>query len=115
MAIESYDRLNCLQEKSFIAGTELIEEFTVYNGINSNLLGITGASLIICPYGEISSETIVAGITGTCANSIASFTIADDISLPLSGKYIQQVTITDTTGKTFVPGQGIMLISPASE
>lgn len=44
-----------------------------------------------------------------------SVTLEASDTVNLSGKYIQQLIVTDSTGKTFIPGQGTVIISPVSE
>jgi len=113
MTVASYDILNNLEEKSFIAGTDQLYTFVCYQSDGVNLLSIAGGSATwkLCPYGEFGINTITK--TGSIIDA-NSFTVTLDSSdtISLSGKYIQQVSVTDFYGDTFAPGQGIILIFP---
>jgi len=110
----SYDSLYTLAETSFVAGTDKVFTFTCYAENGIDLLNITGGSAtwFLCPYGEFFANTLeIAGVL-TDANHF-TVTIPAASTLALSGKFIQQISITDYVGDTFRPGQGILIISPA--
>jgi hypothetical protein len=109
----AYDRLNNLPELSFIAGTDKVLTFTCYDE-DSSLLDITGGTVLwyLCPFGQYGVNILtVSGVVATANTFTVTLTAVDTLSL--SGKYIQQVVITDFDGYTFRPGQGIVLILPA--
>ena len=117
MTIDTYNNLNCLQDVSFTAGTTLLEKFVIYDENGLDFLNtIDSAWLAICPYGEVSPDTTVINISGAITDShTACFSLWDYLTLPLSGKYIQQVAVHDSaSGKYFVPAQGTILAIPAS-
>jgi hypothetical protein len=113
MGIELYDQLNCIPDIALTAGSTFIEEISIYKENGLDLLGLTGASLTICPYGKVNPDNIVVGVTGVCSAGKVTATIPDTSTVSLSGKYLQQLTVLDTEGNTFVPSQGVILISPA--
>jgi hypothetical protein len=114
----SYDTLNYLPEIAFIAGTDKVLTFSCFNesGMPLNI----GGGLVhwkLCPYGSFSIETLDLfspsdGVSITGASTFA-VTISASDTLFLSGKYIQQIIITDSTNKTFRPAQGTLIIQPA--
>ena len=109
-----YETINVLPDMSFIGGTDKILEFTCYDDDGVTLLTITSGDVEwrLCPFGEFDVQTLEKTGTITTANKFTiTLTAADTVNL--SGKFIQQVFVTDFFGKTFVPGQGIVLISPA--
>jgi len=117
-----YDTINTLPDTSFIGGTDKTFTFTCYAENGTTNLNITSATIawLLCPYGQFSSKTLEKGVgTGITILSDSpyshQFTVTLDAAdtLALSGKYIQQVSIIDASGKTFRPGQGVVLISPA--
>ncbi len=114
MAIISYDNLNNLSETSFIAGTDQLWTYTCYNTDGVTLLNISSGTVLwyLCPFGQFSINTLTKSGTITTANTFTVALTAADTVL-LSGKFIQQPIITDFSGNTFRPGQGIVLILPA--
>lgn len=110
----SYDTLNNLDEFSFIAGTDKVLTFTCYDENALDLLNITGGSAYwwLCPFGESSVVTLSKTGNITDANTFTVTLTAAD-TLYLSGKYIQQTSVTDYVGNTFRAGQGTVIILPA--
>jgi hypothetical protein len=109
-----YDTINNLPDLSFIGGTDKTLTFTAYSDNGIDLLNISSGSVtwFLCAYGQFSPNVLeIAGVI-TDANHF-TVTIPATSTLSLSGKFIQQVSITDFSGKTFRPGQGIVIISPA--
>jgi len=108
-----YENLNNMEELELRAGSDKVLTFSCYQSDGVNPLNITGGSLSwkLCPYGQFGINVLtIAGIIETA--STFSVTIAPSDTSSLSGKYIQQVEITDYYGNTFTPGQGIVLIFP---
>ena len=110
-----YDTVNNLPAFSFIGGTDKILTFNAYEEDGFSPLDLTGATVnwVMCPYGEYSQKTLE--ISGDLSTTLTSFTVeipAED-TLALSGKFIQQVIITDVDGNIFRPGQGEIIIIPA--
>jgi len=108
-----YENLNNIEDLELRAGSDKVLTFLCYQEDGVNLLNITGgtASWRLCPYGEFSVNVLtIAGYIET-ANTF-SVTITPQDTESLSGKYIQQVIITDFSGNTFIPGQGIVIIFP---
>jgi hypothetical protein len=114
MTTTSYDTLNNLDDLVLIGGTDKLLTFIAYHEDGVNLLNITGGSAEwrLCPYGEFSVNILhVHGTIATANTFTIQLTAAQ--TLTLAGKYIQQTIITDFYGKTFRPGQGVVLILPA--
>jgi hypothetical protein len=116
MSTTVYDTINNITDWTFIAGTDKLATFTVYQETGLNILNITGATITwyLCPYGQptIVSLQKTATITDP-TNGICTVAIADTDTTTFSGKYIQQLSVTDSSGNVFRPGQGLVLISPA--
>jgi hypothetical protein len=114
----AYDSANALPELVFIAGTDKLLTFTCYQE-NTNLLNITSGTVVwlLCPYGQFNTTTLQkqTGGDGVVINTANTFQVTLDAAdtLALSGKYIQQVSITDFSGNTFRPSQGVVIILPA--
>ena len=110
----SYDILNNLEEKSFIGGTDQLYTFVCYQADGANLLDISGGSAEwkLCPYGEFNVNILTKAGVLTDANTFTVTLNASD-TLTLNGKYVQQVSVTDFYGNTFIAGQGTILIFPA--
>jgi len=114
----AYDTINTLPDLIFIAGTDKLLTFTCYQE-NTNLLDITSGTVVwlLCPYGQFSITTLQkqTGGDGVVINTANTFQVTLNAAdtLALSGKYIQQVSITDFSGNTFRPAQGVVLIQPA--
>ena len=115
MGFISYQNLNSLEEISFIAGSNFILEFNVYeeDGVTPQNLGGATISWALCPYGEFDYNVLEK--TGTITGTNIFEVVLDAIdTLTLAGKYIQQPIITDFSGGVFRPSQGILLILPAN-
>ena len=116
--VTTYEEIYTLPEISFIGGTDKLFTFTTYDDDGVTPLVITGGDVkwLLCPYGEFNittlEKTVASGITITGASE---FTVTLDAAdtVTLSGKFIQQVIITDFIGNIFRPGQGTILILPA--
>jgi hypothetical protein len=113
MSITSYDSLNNLREFSFIAGSDKLLTFTCYADDGFSPLNISNgsASWALCPYGQFDYPVIRKTGTITSTN-VFTVTLSSSDTMNLSGKYIQQVTVLDSEGHTFTPGQGSVVILP---
>lgn len=113
ISYSNYSSINSLEEFSMIAGSTRTLEFTVYEEDGVNLLDLTGATIkwSLCPFGDFSYNVLQKnGVITGAGTFTVSLTSSDTSSL--SGKYIQQPTITDFNGKIFKPSQGTVLIIP---
>lgn len=116
----SYDTLNYLPEIAFIGGTDKILSFSCYNE-SGMPLNIGGGPIwwLLCPYGSFAIETLKLSSSGgsppITITGTSTFTVAITAAQTfyLSGKYIQQIVITDSSGKVFRPAQGTIIIQPA--
>jgi hypothetical protein len=81
------------------------------------LLNLAGGSATwyLTPYGDsYNLITIVGVLDPTPPVNSFTVTIPAASTLSLSGKYTQQISVTDSNGDTFRPAQGSVLIYPAS-
>jgi hypothetical protein len=108
-----YDSVNTLADWGFIAGTDKTLTFTAYQDNGLDLLDIStgSAKWLLCRYGDY--ETTVLEKSGSMSTNSFTITLDAADTILLSGKFIQQITIIDTAGNEFRPGQGIVFISPA--
>jgi hypothetical protein len=111
--LTDYCLLTSISEMAITAGATTTEIFTLYDEYGANPISISSGTLVLCPYGKISEGDISASFNGTPSTNTISFVLSSSITANLSGKYIQQITITDTFGNVFVPAQGTILIQPA--
>ena len=112
----NYDTVNNLQETFFDAGNQELLTFSLYNEDGVTPLNTTSssASWKLCQYGEF--QTVILTKTATIFGSTQLTVQLDPVdTLFLSGKYIQQIIVTDNDGNTFIPGQGIIIISPSAQ
>jgi hypothetical protein len=107
----SYDTLNNLPEISFTAGTDKTLVFTVYDENGLDLLNVVSAVWALCPYGEFGTTMLTKA--GSIVGSVVTVSLTTVNTSSLSGKYIQQLKVVDTSGKTFITGQGTVIITPA--
>jgi hypothetical protein len=114
-----YNCLNGLPDITLIAGTDRELIFTVYEEDGVNISAISSATWLLCPYGNFSNNVLQLStsggdiaISGGSSNVLTVHIPAAD-TVSLSGKYIQQLLITDAT-YTFRPSQGAVLIAPAT-
>lgn len=110
----NYDTLNNLSEISFIGGTDKELTFTTYKEDGSTLLDITSGlpEWNLCLSDQ--TEDIILTKVGTIIDA-NHFTITLDAidTFSLSGKYVQQLILTDFSGNIFRAGQGVVIILPA--
>lgn len=119
-----YSEVNNLEKTIFIGGTQFIFTFKLWDE-NGSPLNVSAGTCkwVLCPYGDpnyavITKTTANGGISIIASGGInepsqmiVTLTVNDTLSL--SGEFIQQPIITDFYGKTFRPGQGIVIIKPA--
>jgi hypothetical protein len=110
-----FSQFYIFEDKSFVADSDYTfnYEFTDSNGVTP--FDLTGATvtLLLCPFGQ--SENNVLQKTGTITNAGQGECKVDLVPFDthgFSGWYIQQPVIVKA-GKTYRPGQGRVLISPA--
>ena len=119
MPYTTYSSLNNLDEFTFTAGTTYYLDFKVYNeeGIAVGITGALSFSWKCAPYGQ-KDYTVISKIN-------SDFTVLDDdytvrLTLSpsdtqnLSGKYVHQITVSQTIDATttiFKPGQGTFTVS----
>lgn len=109
----SYNNLYTLPEISFIGGTDKILTFTAYQENETTLLDISSGSIewLLSHYDM--SDDIVLSKTGllTSANTF-TVTLDYDDTVSLSGRFTQQVIVTDFSGNVFRVAQGTIIIMP---
>lgn len=118
---DDYRNTDYLDDISFIAGTEITLDFPVYDtsGVPIN---VTTASMVwvLGLYGQPEAAPIlqsgVGGVPAVTVTGTTTFTITlreeDTVSLG-DDIYLQQIKVTDSTGKTLRPAQGIVVIRKA--
>lgn len=111
-----YENLNNLDVLELRAGSDKVLTVTCYQEDGVNLLNITGGTFVwkLCPYGQFDMNVLtIAGVI-VVPEELSKFTVtiskADTLSL--SGKYTQQIEVTDNSGQTFTVGQGDVIIFP---
>jgi hypothetical protein len=111
---DAYSNLNNLPETTFEAGGEQVLTFTLYDESEIDSLNAVSATWQLCPYGDF--KTISVAIEETDIDDpMFTISISPDQTIALSGKYIQQVLVTDEDDNTFITGQGIVIITPSAE
>lgn len=110
-----YSTLYNLPEISFIEGSDKILTFTVYEQDGITLQDINGSLIkwYLFPYGDSSYVLIEKDGELTTENEFA-VSISRDDYVGLSGKFTQQLLITDFEGSPFRPAQGIVIVLPGT-
>jgi hypothetical protein len=103
-----------LTEFSMIGGTNQELVFAVYDE-DGNALSLAGATITwyLTTYGYSVSEVSKTAVSGSATNVFVVY-LDDSDTASLSGKYVQQYKIVDTSGSVFRPSQGLINIFPAS-
>lgn len=116
MSRASYSSLNNMEEISFISGTNYILDFTIDSG-SGTLLELTGKEFEwrLAPYGEKSYAVLTKEDADFESPDPDLYTkrliLGESDTLDLSGKYVQQIIVTDILGDlVYRPGQGIVTI-----
>ena len=114
MSYITYATINSLEEFGFIAGTDYLITFDVFEGNGVTPLDMGGGSIkwLLAPYGQTSYN--VLQINGTITG-VGTFEVEvpSASTISLSGKYIHQPVITSFAGAKYFPGQGILLLMPS--
>lgn len=106
--------VNTLDAFSFIAGTEQVLTFDVYDsGFPVNLVSST-CTWALSPFGRPNDITLTKNgvLSGTPANEFKITLLTTD-SLALAGKYIHQPIVRVLSGSVYRVGQGVITIVPA--
>jgi hypothetical protein len=114
MTISTYDAANYLPDTWLYAGSNMVWTYNTVeeDGITPLVITNGSAKLVLCPYGEYDITSLEKdGVIATSTSFTITFNTSDTIGL--SGKYLQQTIVTDTSGNTFRAGQGTVLIFPA--
>lgn len=112
--ISTYDQANYLPDTWLYAGSNMTWTYNCVEEDGITPLTITNGSakLLLCPWGEPEITSLEkTGVIVSATSFTISFNTADTISL--SGKFLQQPVVVDSSGNTFRPGQGSVLIFPA--
>jgi len=112
---DTYRNTDYLDDISFIAGTEMILDFPIVNS-DGNTVNINGFSMIwvLGYYGQPDLSAILQKTASEYNSSTFRVTLDEDDTLDLGDDiYIQQMKITDASGKIFRPAQGIVIIRKA--
>lgn len=112
---DDYRNTDYLDDISFIAGTDFIINFPVYDNVTTkNPVDINSSSMkwLLSPYGQ--PEYCVLEKTATISGSSTFVvTITSRDSSVLGGVYLQQMQIIDSSGSKIRPAQGIVVIRKA--
>lgn len=119
-----FDETYNIDTQGFIGGTDKELTFIVYGKNSTTAKNLIGTTIYwyLSPYGsysknilEYSTEDVSPNgrIVLSATEGMFTLYIPYNDTLSLSGKYIQQISITDYLGKTFRAGQGDLIISPA--
>jgi hypothetical protein len=110
-----YYIINDLPEIQFIAGTKQQYTFTIYDsGSTAQNLNASTQSWQLAYYGMGGSSILTkTGAYSGSPNNEFIITLDPADTLYLSGKFIQQIVLTNLAGSTFRPSQGIITIIPA--
>ncbi len=105
--------INSLEEFGFIAGTDYLITFNVYDEDGVTPLDMGGGTVkwALAPYGRTSYNILqIEGVI----TAIGQFTITVESTdtETLDGKYIHQPIIRSFAGSYYRPAQGVLLISP---
>ena len=113
MSYLTYATINSLEEFGFIAGTDYLITFNVFeeNGITPLDMGGATIKWALAPYGQTSYNVLQLNgvITGV---GVFTVTVPSASTETLSGKYIHQPVITSFAGAEYRPGQGVLLLMP---
>jgi hypothetical protein len=112
-----YDKINSLEDYSFVAGATFSIEFEVFEestGLPVASITSGSAKWVLFEYGNPDKVILTkTGIfTGTNKFKV-SLTNADTVDL--SGIYVQQPSITDFNGDIHTSQQGLILIVPSGK
>jgi len=103
-----------LADFSFIAGSEYILEYTVYedNGVVPVDISSGTAKLYVSPLGQ--PEYVALEKNGVISVTTGVFTVTLELAdtQGLSGKYVQQPVVYDFAGKEYRLGQGTFTVIP---
>ncbi len=114
MSYITYATINSLEEFGFIAGTDYLITFYVYEVNGVTPLDMTGATIkwLLAPYGQTNIN--VLQLDGTITDiGIFTVSIPSEDTEDLNGKYIHQPVVTAFSGEKYKPGQGVLLIMPS--
>jgi hypothetical protein len=114
MSITVYDQANYLPDTWLYAGSSRTFTYECFEEDGTTPLTITNGSakLLLCPWGEPGITSLEkTGVINTSHSFTISFEEADTINL--NGKYQQQLVVVDSSGNTFRPGQGAILVFPS--
>ena len=113
MSYLSYARINALEEFSFIAGTDYLLEFEVFEGDGVTPANLGGGSIkwVLSLMGQPNYTILELDGTIVSANGF-TIEIPSESTQTFSGKYIQQPVLIDFDGQEFRPAQGVITIIP---
>jgi len=114
MTFPVYATINDLSETTFIAGTEQVYTFNVYNSASAPINIASGStSWRLSKYGDPTVLVTKTGSPSGSASSQFSVTLEGSDTIDLSGKYLHQPLFIDADGSPFRPSQGILNITSA--
>jgi|FLOH01.1.fsa_nt_gi hypothetical protein len=114
MTETAYERLNNLEDIEFIAGTEYELNYTVTDE-DGAIIDITGATVEYRVAFLGQPENSVINKTGTIVSAAAGTWTTKLLTADtegLSGVFVGQPRVTDSSGSLFIAGQGNLIILP---
>ena len=114
MSYLTYATINSLEEFGFIAGTDYLITFDVFEENGVSPLDMGGATIywLLAPYGQTSYNILQLNGTITGVGTF-EVEVPSASTILLSGKFIHQPVIVAFSGAKYYPGQGILLLMPA--
>lgn len=112
---DDYRNTDYLDDVSFIAGTEMVLNFPIYDDAG-NTINVNGFTMkwVLGYYGQPEATPVLQKTAVQTATHIFTVTLTESDTLALGGDiYLQQMKITDGAGKIMRPAQGIVIIRKA--
>lgn len=111
--LEEYNNTDYLEDTSFIAGSYFILEFELW--LEGGQILETGGSTmmwLLSPYGQ-PEICLLEKRAASSGSGVYTINLESSDTATLGGTYLQQVEITDVSGKKHRPAQGIIIIRKA--
>ena len=110
---DDYRNTDYLDDVSFIAGTDFMLEFPIYdeNGLPENITSST-MNWMLSLYGQ-PEYAILKKVAVSSGSDVFQVNLSSNDTINLGGVYLQQAEIIDVGGKKFRPSQGIVVIRKA--
>lgn len=113
MALQTEFESNVLSNMTFIAGTDYTLTFPVYDS-NGDFKDISSSTMkwLLCPYGQ-SDYPILEKTASLSGSSTFVVSLTNLETKDLGGVYLQQIEISNVSGCTIRPAEGVVVIKKA--